>query len=633
MEIKSKISEIITNLNSFSTEIVEINDEKIKENEVIQELPALMERTIKVISEDKIVDENNTKQLNTLINEITDRYNTQFLSIQNEYYSDGLQKYMNIQDTATNLLIEFKRINYLLMIREKNAVLVGGNGAGKSSFASYLKESMSQNIVVIPAQKFLFYKKDIQALYLTDKSTMRNIQNTNFIGKGKFTGDERNYVVSEYMNELSELFSKLITVIANEQVEEQNQAFKTDGMSKVKREETTLCKVNKLWRALIPDINLELDTMNRTLEPKKKGRSYSINSMSDGEKAMLYYICQVFLAEPNSFIIVDEPETFLNVSNFSRLWDSLEKYRHDCKFIYISHTIDFIASRSNTDMLWCKKFSYPDNWSIERIDDGNLTSEFPKELLSEILGARIPILFCEGRKDSDDYFVYSNLFRDKVVVVPVGGHTQVIQYTKAYNNSPVLDNNCAYGIVDSDLMSAKQILNYKKNNIYTLPFNEIEMIFFTKDVMTGVLKNSFSEEDINFRIKDFTEKFFDKVNEERKIIVRQSIKKYLDNELSNYRINSLETSDVMLDEIKTWLEKLNINKMEEDNIDDLDTVIAERRYEDLLKLSSQKRAISMGLANKALDSEYMKKAKFQMSTNNVLLENIKNKYFQYITFK
>ncbi|MDK1732261.1 DUF4435 domain-containing protein [Dellaglioa algida] len=359
-----------------------------------------------------------------------------------------------------------------------------------------------------------------------------------------------------------------------------------------------------------------------------------MNSMSDGEKAILYYICQVFLAEPNSFIVVDEPETFLNVSNFSRLWDSLEEYRQDCKFIYISHTIDFIVSRSNTDMLWCKNFSYPDNWSIERIDDeGNLTNEFPKELLSEILGARIPILFCEGKQDSDDYFVYSNLFREKVVVVPVGGHTQVIQYTKAYNNSLVLDNNCAYGIIDSDLMSDEQIISYRGDNIYTLPFNEIEMIFFTEDVMTSVLENNFSEDDTNSKIKCFTEEFFAKVKKERKVIVSQSIKKYLDNQLSNYRVNSKESSSSMLTEINNWLEALNISEMEKESTDNLDKVIVERKYEDLLKLSSQKKAISIRLSNKLLDSGYMNKAKFQLSTNRMLLENIKNKYFQHITFK
>ncbi|MBR8699152.1 DUF4435 domain-containing protein [Enterococcus casseliflavus] len=286
--------------------------------------------------------------------------------------------------------------------------------------------------------------------------------------------------------------------------------------------------------------------------------------------------------------MVDEPETFLNVSNFSRLWDTLESYRQDCKFIYISHVIDFIVSRSNVDMLWCKQFTYPDSWNIERVEyEGDLVNEFPKGLLSEILGARIPILFCEGDKNSHDYFVYSNLFREEVVVCPVGGHTKVIEYTRAYNNSPVLDNNCAYGIIDSDLMSEDQILKYKSDNVYTLPFNEIEMIFFTRETISNVLEPNFS--DVEQRINNFVTKFFEKVNQEKEEIVGQITKKYLDNIISNYRVNKIQSGDEMINEIKDWLTDLKIATKEKDIITNIEDTILNKNYEELLKISPQKK--------------------------------------------
>lgn len=631
MEIKERVNKIIVSLKNINTEISEITDEVIRENSVVKDLELTILSINNNLEKSIISDVSDNAQLNTLIDEVTNNYYNQIISFENSYYSDLLKKYDDIQNVLNSLLNDLNRIDYLSLIREKNVVLVGGNGVGKSSFASYLKDSMSNNIVVIPAQKFLFYDKKINSLYLMDKEKMRGIQQTNFIGRGKFTTITQDYEVGQFMNELSELFSRLVTVISNEQVQEVNKIFNEGELSEYNKDDTILYKINKLWQSLIPDIILELDTTNRVLNPKKNNQIYSINSLSDGEKAILYYICQIFLAEPNSFIVVDEPETFLNVSNFSRLWDTLESYRKDCKFIYISHVIDFIVSRSNVDMLWCKQFKYPDYWNIERLEyEENLVKEFPKGLLSEILGARIPILFCEGDKNSHDYFVYSNLFREEVVVCPVGGHTKVIEYTRAYNNSPILDNNCAYGIIDSDLMSEDQILKYKNDNIYTLPFNEIEMIFFTKEIISNVLEPNFL--DVERRIENFVIKFFEKVKQEKEEIVSQIIKKYLDNNISNYRINKTQSGDEMVNEIKDWLTELKINNKEESILKVIENIIRNKDYEELLRVSPQKKAISIELANRELDSKYLEKAKVRLSNNKELVENIKQKYFSEVVF-
>ncbi|MGF2056684.1 DUF4435 domain-containing protein [Enterococcus innesii] len=626
MEIKERVNKIILSLKNVSTEISGITDEVLKENIDTKKLEMIILSIIEKLEKSNISVESSNVQLSTLIDEITNNFYIQVISYETNYYSDLLEKYNFIQNIINSLLTDLNRIDYLSLIREKNVVLVGGNGAGKSSFASFLKDSMSNNIVVIPAQKFLFYNRQINSLHLTDKEKMRNIQQTNFIGKGKFTTIIQDYEVREFMNDLSELFSRLVTVISNEQVQEVNKIFDEGELSESNRDNTILFKINKLWQSLIPDIVFELDTTNRILNPKKNNQIYSINSLSDGEKAILYYVCQIFLAEPNSFIVVDEPETFLNVSNFSRLWDTLESYRQDCKFIYISHVIDFIVSRSNVDMLWCKQFTYPDSWNIERVEyEGDLVNEFPKGLLSEILGARIPILFCEGDKNSHDYFVYSNLFREEVVVCPVGGHTKVIEYTRAYNNSPVLDNNCAYGIIDSDLMSEDQILKYKSDNVYTLPFNEIEMIFFTRETISNVLEPNFS--DVEQRINNFVTKFFEKVNQEKEEIVGQITKKYLDNIISNYRVNKIQSGDEMINEIKDWLTDLKIATKEKDIITNIEDTILNKNYEELLKISPQKKAISIELANRELDSRYLEKAKVRLSRNRELVETIKQKYF------
>lgn len=635
MEYRESINQILDILENVKSEIDNLVDEKLINSLEVKKSSKNIEIVTKKLNDVLEITVFSNEQSKKLIQNIIQNHYFRFENIKNNYFENIKMKYTDLYVLTTNVLAELKRFEYLSFVHEKNVILIGGNGVGKSSFASFLKDSLSDNLVVIPAQKFLFYDSNITSLHLTDELQIRTIQETNFIGKGKFHTTPGKYDVTTYMNGLSQLFSKLVTAVSNKQVTEMNEVFSSEdesrSLSDVKKE-TTLSEVNKLWSLLIPDIKLELDTTNRTLKAVKEAESYSINSLSDGEKVILYYICHVLLAKENSFIIVDEPETFLNTSNYNRLWDTLESYKRSCKFIYISHVIDFISTRSNVDLLWCKSFVYPSDWVIERLDDDNgLTEKFPKELLSEILGARKPILFCEGTKSSLDYFVYSHLFREEVIVYPVGGHNKVIEYTKAYNNSPVMDSNMAYGIVDNDLMSDEQINSLNENKIFSLPFNEIEMLFFTPEIMKTVVIV-----DTDKQIEIFKNKFFEDIDNGLNIIVTQKIKKHLDNNLSRYRINlqkkSVTAGSEMLEEVKNWLDSLELQDLEDRILSELRTVIKNKQYEELLKISPQKESVSKGLANIHLDSNYIEKAKVKLKQENKLLEVIRKKYFSEILF-
>lgn len=122
---------------------------------------------------------------------------------------------------------------------------------------------------------------------------------------------------------------------------------------------------------------------------------YDFMSLSDGEKAVFYYIAHVLSAKPTSFIIVDEPENHLHLSIISKLWNTLESVRTDCRFIYLTHNLDFAASRNNVEKLWMKKFEAPANWDLQRLPEND---EIPEMIYMEILGSRKQILFCEGKK-------------------------------------------------------------------------------------------------------------------------------------------------------------------------------------------------------------------------------------------
>lgn len=632
--LNKAIRDLIINLEN-TEKITENDEDNLKQykqsNEILDKIFSETESLSKQLTSLKTDDF--SEQLSTFYIDILIRYNNNLEGKIHSYPTNLLDKYNSILNLLTELQKEIIRIDYLSYVKDKNIVLVGGNGVGKSSFASYLKNSLSDNIVVIPAQKFLFFDLNISGLHLTKKSDVNSIQKENLIEKGKIIDKNDKYAVKRHIDNLSSMFSKFITLIANEQIIEQNNILNTISTeSKIveMQNQTILSKLNSLWENLVPDIKFKLNTTNRILIPVKNGEEYDLNSMSDGEKAILYYISYVLLAEDNSFIVVDEPETFLNASNFNRLWDTLEDYRDDCKFIYISHTVDFIVSRDNADLLWCKNFDYPTHWEIERIDaESELAEEFPRELLSELLGARKPILFCEGTKSSLDYSIYSSLFKGNVIVYPVGGHNEVIEYTKSYNrHSSKLNGSKAVGIIDADLMSYEQIEKYKNNSIYTLEFNEIEMLLFSEEVMYKVLtKTQFTESEAEERINNFKLSFITTMSERIDKVLFERKKKYIDYQLSNYRINKSKNSEDIFDELKIWVDNLITNDIFEQFKVEINELIEELDFEKLLKICPLKTEISKNLANQKLGPNYQETALHRIKIDKNLSEDIKSLHF------
>ena len=88
----------------------------------------------------------------------------------------------------------------------------------------------------------------------------------------------------------------------------------------------------------------------------------------------------------------------------------------------------------------------------------------------------------------------------------------------------------------------------------------------------------------------------------------------------------------MLEEVRIWLDSLELEILEKRISEEFETVINSKSYDDLLKISPQKESVSKGLANRYLDSNYIEKAKVKLKQERRLSEQIRNKYFSNINF-
>ena len=561
-----------------------------------------------------------------LSNDVTVRYKTLRDNLLESIYNCYGGDIKSYDSLFPQIIYNFKVIKLFSFIAkiDSTAVIIGANGAGKTSLINELRKNNSKinsnEMYVLPAQKLLCFATHIQDRNVVDEdSYITEFNNINL----------KYETIDLYLNQIdanfSNTFTKLITLLVKDII-----AVATDNFRGKNESSLSLWqKLEKIWNKIKPEIKFDIDTKNTVVKVEKNGSKYSINGLSDGERCILFYIGNVLLAPENSYIIVDEPETFLNAAVYNELWDLLISERPDCQFIFASHNMDFVQSRTNATYIWCKNFEAPYDLDYQVLEE---SQEIPLPLLTEVSGAKKPILFCEGTKNSLDYQIYSKLFSEFCFVKPVQGHKQVIQYTKAYNKLEETYGNKAYGIIDYDWMDEARIESYKKKNIFVLPFNEIEMLLVDEEMVNYVLSDD--EEDKKQKIKKFRDTVISLCITNKDKIISIALKKKLDEFMEG---NLIETREPTEDEARTFLENLsekfditvtleNITKIVEDSI-------ASSDFSKILKICNLKNEIIDSKEIKKIVSNLKEKALSSIALDNDLQKKLRHKYFEELEMK
>ncbi len=600
---------------SYSESLISIQNEA---NDVLKELQDQKIIHIFSLKQDYFKNSNIISSVGRLKKEVTSVHFTKE-SVDNNNLLNQMKKILN----------NFKIIKYLFDFSQhnKNIVICGSNGSGKSTFASFLKNSYLSNLIVLPAQKFLYYNdvqnnqnktlKDVEDEQQTDFTNIVRNDNGQQIRPGGI--ESVNY---EVFRDLTNRFTMTITSIVNNHTQALID-WDSVGSDTNPAPKTFFKKAKELWKHIFPKLSLIPDSSSRILKIKnmENGQKYSVNSLSDGEKSCLYYIASIVIAPENSFIVVDEPETYMNPAIYNKLWDMLINARSDCQFIFISHNKDFIASRSNATVLWIKSFFGLDSWDLQEIQS---QKNIPIELLIALVGSSKDVLFCEGEASSWDNKVYSQLFIENKTVIPAGGHDQVIQYTQSVNSLSSKLNIKAVGIVDGDGKDNVEIKKLKEKNVFVMPFNEIEMLFLSKEVVLNVLECF----DLEERFDSFKRKFFSKISENREPIILNILGDRINYLLSNRDVSNRKS----LENIK---KSVNDNNIKDETIDSgynelkdkIDDIIQKEKYPEALRMCNLKGQITKKLANCELDSDYVNKALTRIEKDSDLRSEIINKYF------
>lgn len=491
-----------------------------------------------------------------------------------------------------------------------NYVLVGANGSGKSSFARQTRQILGRNVAIISAQK-VFYLSRVTDVTL-GKSSRSNVWS--------FQNQDKLYKNEGFSNQIEQDLNNVFKSLVEEDNECKGKFYDSyDNNKPTPKPTTTLQKVIEIWNKLLIHRKLSYSEGYLTVIPES-GDSYDFMYLSDGEKAIFYYIAHVLIAQEKSYIIVDEPENHLHLALVAKLWDTLELVREDCQFIYLTHNLEFANTRTNSKKIWMKSFTSPATWDMQEIESND---DIPQVLYMELLGSRKAILFCEGKKTSYDINLYSRLFPN-YLVIPVDGHMQVINFTRAFNASTSIHGNHAIGIIDGDFHTEAQKSKWESEHIYCVEAQEVENIL-CDDILLQCAKEQFMcSEDVYEQAKG---RLFSDLERE---IEKQAI------EYATQRINErLESNLLKKEPTQESLKNSLSNLLALDGLN-VDTLILERK--ELIQKIIDDRDYDLGIRTfnykgligripVMIEKDYPKKVFVMIDKHPDVLEKLRIKYF------
>ena len=216
------------------------------------------------------------------------------------------------------------------------------------------------------------------------------------------------------------------------------------------------------------------------------GQSYSIAKMSDGERAAAIMAANILVVEPETLLLIDEPERHLHRSIIEPFLSALFAQRQDCAFVISTHEIALPLANPTAHVVILRSCKWNGDtvnaWEIELLQSG---LDLPEDLKRDILGARRTVLFVEGTPNSLDTPLYGVLF-PMVSVIPKGSCKEVIRAVNGLRSSREHHHVEAFGLIDRDDRQPEEIERLAERNIFALDGCSVESLYYCSKAIETV---------------------------------------------------------------------------------------------------------------------------------------------------
>ncbi|MEE0979981.1 MAG: DUF4435 domain-containing protein [Muribaculaceae bacterium] len=355
---------------------------------------------------------------------------------------------------------------------DSQVVIVGANGSGKTRFTTRLMMELDQRAYRVSA---------LEALYGAPHETPAESSVIDTLYKKTTTAS------TLFASDNKLLFDKLTAVLLGEEIANLL-SYKLESTlhEGAELKPTRLDKLIKVWQEIFPHNKVLIKNGQLLFSNDSDSTPYSGMRLSDGEKVVLFYIGAVLYAPVDSYIFVDNPGLFLHPTVTSSVWNKIETLRHDCRFVYTTHDLEFASSRSGSTVVWVRDYdAMNDRWDYDILEG---KSGIPDEVYLSIIGARKPVLFIEGDSDhSIDSKLYPLIFKD-FTVRSLGSCNKVIESVRTFNDLNSFHHMDSYGIVDRDRRQPQEVEYLRRKKILVPEVAEIENLLMVEEIVRAVAR-------------------------------------------------------------------------------------------------------------------------------------------------
>lgn len=414
----------------------------------------------------------------------------------------------------------------------RQITVVGANGTGKTRFINQMISDLGGEAFAISALNALFPVKELPAagapmsIVTLYSQALQSVQFVKPVAETEFE-----MLLFLLLNdEMSDMFAYKMNIAGN------------DGPAG-SMPRTKIDTVVELWKEVFPKNDVCRAGGNIKFTTDAGEDAFNPMRLSHGEKAVFFYIGATLYAPANSVIFVDSPTLFLHRTITQSLWTAIEGHRPDCTFVYLTHDIEFPASRTDNITVWIRGCDIRANaWDYEIIRPHETLSD---QLIIDLIGSRKPVLFVEGDDThSLDFKLYSLIFPEYTVKA-MGSCNKVIETVRSFNGIQSFHHLDSYGIVDRDRRNAKEVQYLREKKIFVPDVAEIENLMMLEGVIRTVARlRGKNDVDVFLKVKSNMLKLFKADLKQQALLhtrhtVKRTIEVVVDRKFAN--INALET--------------------------------------------------------------------------------------------
>lgn len=348
----------------------------------------------------------------------------------------------------------------------RQLTLLGANGAGKSRFMEEMISLNADRAMPLSALGAFYSEPAESVLPGSMDSRYREAVRSNSFMRADAASELDKVLYLLYSDELGELL--------------EGKHHRGKNKRKGSHRPSRLDKVKRIWEEIFPGNRMEVDLTGIRFSTSSGPDMIATCSLSQGERAALYYIGAVMLAPRNGVVFVDSPTLFIHQSVLGPIWNRIEQSRPDCILVYDSIDEEFVMTRTHNASLWVKSYdSSARAWDYSPLEAGRL----PESVRRSLAGERRRVLFIEGDSvHSLDIRLYSLLFPE-MSIRPLGSCNKVIETVRSLNDQSQIHMLKSQGIVDRDRRTDREVEYLRAKDVMVPDVAEIENIFLLPEVI------------------------------------------------------------------------------------------------------------------------------------------------------